>query len=57
LSDHRPGRTGLDRGSAEQRQDHRCRDQTFHFILPKALRQARCSSLVDKHRPCSMNRV
>jgi hypothetical protein len=37
LADHRAGRAGLGHGPAQQRQDHRGRDQTFHFRLQKAL--------------------
>jgi hypothetical protein len=37
LGDHGAGAGGLSRDAAEQRQDHRGRDQTFHFKLQRAL--------------------
>ncbi|PTS91314.1 hypothetical protein DBR21_01695, partial [Caulobacter sp. HMWF009] len=48
LRSHCSGRTGLRRCSAQQRQHHGGRNQTLHFLLQKALCQARALSLDSK---------
>jgi hypothetical protein len=45
------GAGGLGDGPAEQRQDYRGGDQTFHFVLQRALCWARRSSLVCSFGP------
>jgi hypothetical protein len=58
LADHRSGRPGLGRGPAQQRQDQRGRDQTFHVpSAPRGLVLAPSLIPCMQCQPCSMNRV